>query len=43
LKGLRAEELEQIRSLLRDKMVQDPHLVDLVRQATGRVPTPPDE
>jgi hypothetical protein len=43
LKGLRAGELEQVRAILRDKIVQDPHLVDLVRQATGRVPTPPKE
>jgi hypothetical protein len=43
LKGLRAGELAAVREVLRDKIVQDPHLVDLVRQATGRVPTPPEE
>jgi hypothetical protein len=43
LKGMRPAEVEQVRAMLRDKIVQDPHLVDLVRQATGRVPTPPEE
>jgi len=43
LKGLHASELEHVREVLRGKIVQDPHLVDLVRQATGRVPTPPEE
>jgi hypothetical protein len=43
LKGLHASELSQVREVLRGKLVQDPHLVDLVRQATGRVPTPPEE
>jgi hypothetical protein len=43
LKGLQASELAHIRDVLRDKMVQDPQLSDLVRQAAGSVPTPHDE
>lgn len=43
LKGLHASELEHIRELLKDKIVQDPQLVDLVRQATGQIPKPQDE
>ncbi len=43
LQGLHADELGAVREVLRDKIVQDPQLVDLVRQATGRVPTPRDD
>jgi hypothetical protein len=43
LSGLHASELEHVREALRDKIVQDPQLVDLVRQATGQVPKPQDE
>jgi hypothetical protein len=43
LKGMGAAELEQVREILRAKIVQDPHLVELVRQATGRVPSPPED
>jgi hypothetical protein len=43
LQGLRAEELDEIRAMLRDKIVQDPHIADLVRQATGHLPKPQDE
>ena len=43
LKGLHADQMQSIRELLKDKIVQDPQLVDLVRQATGHVPTPHDE
>jgi hypothetical protein len=43
LRGLRASELQQIREVLRDKIVQDPQFVDLMRQATGSVPMPTDE
>jgi hypothetical protein len=43
LEGLRPSEVEHIRAALRDKIVQDPQLVDLVRQATGQVPKPQDE
>jgi hypothetical protein len=43
LKGLRPAEIEHIRETLRDKIAQDPHLVELVRHATGHMPTPPEE
>jgi len=43
LKGLHAAELAHIRETLRDKMVHDPQIADLVRQAAGSVPTPRDE
>jgi hypothetical protein len=43
LRGLHASELEHVREALRDKIVQDPQLVDLVRHATGQVPKPQDE
>ena len=43
LKGLHASELAHIRDVLRDKMVHDPQIADLVRQAAGSVPTPHDE
>jgi len=38
LKGLRAHEMSGLRSLLRSQLVSDPSMVDLVQQATGRVP-----
>jgi hypothetical protein len=43
LKGLDASELESIKSLLRDELAGDPGLADLVRRATGHLPTPPEE
>ncbi len=43
LKGLHATELAHIRETLRDKIVHDPQIADLVRQAAGSVPTPHDE
>jgi hypothetical protein len=43
LKGLHTSEMQSIRVLLRDKIVADPQLADLVRQATGPLPTPHDE
>lgn len=39
LKGLSASELGDIRSLLKEQLVSDPGLVDLVRTATGKVPS----
>ena len=42
LRGLRASELEGIRSILREQLAGDPALADLVRQATGQLPTPKD-
>ncbi len=43
LKGLHASELAHIRDVLRDKIVHDPQIADLVRQAAGSVPAPSDE
>jgi len=43
LQILPSEELEAVRSALRDRLAADPTLVDLVRQATGALPRPPDE
>lgn len=43
LKGLSAAELDEIKSVLRDQMKSDPGLADLVRTATGKMPTPPEE
>jgi hypothetical protein len=43
LKGLHASELAHIREVLKDKIVHDPQIADLVRQAAGSVPTPHDE
>ena len=40
LRGLRAHEMEGLRSLLRDELASDPALLDLVQQATGQRPTP---
>ena len=43
LKGLSATELDEIKSVLRDQMKTDPGLADLVRTATGKMPTPPED
>jgi len=43
LKGLDASELESIKTLLRDEFASDPGLADLVRRATGHLPSPPEE
>ena len=43
LKGLDASELDSIKQLLRDELAGDPGLADLVRRATGHLPTPPEE
>ncbi len=43
LKGLHTSELAHIRDVLRDKIVHDPQIADLVRQAAGAVPAPHDE
>jgi hypothetical protein len=40
LAGLRAHEMEGLRSLLREQLASDPALVELVQQATGQRPTP---
>lgn len=43
LKGLSAEQLAEIKSALRDQMRTDPGLAELVRTATGKMPTPPED
>ena len=43
LKGISPAELDEIKSVLRDQMRSDPGLADLVRTATGKVPTPPED
>lgn len=43
LNGLSAAELDEIKSVLRDQMKSDPGLADLVRTATGKMPTPPED
>ncbi|MEO7113900.1 MAG: hypothetical protein ABI183_25895 [Polyangiaceae bacterium] len=43
LNGLDPSELESIKQLLRDELAGDPGLADLVRRATGHLPTPPEE
>lgn len=43
LKGLSPAELDEIKSVLRDQMKSDPGLSDLVRTATGKMPTPPED
>ncbi len=43
LVGMPAHELVGIRAALRDRLVHDPTLVDLVRTATGGVPSLPDD
>lgn len=43
LEGLSPAELDDIRKMLRDQMATDPGLSDLVRTATGQVPTPPED
>lgn len=40
LAGLRAHEMEGLRTLLRQQLASDPALVELVQQATGQLPTP---
>ncbi len=43
LKGLPAADLAEIKSLLRDQLRTDPGLADLVRTATGKMPSPPED
>ena len=43
LEGIAPSHLETIRSMLRERMATDPELVDLVKQATGHVPSVPQE
>lgn len=43
LQGLSPAEVDDIRKLLRDQLATDPGLSDLVKTATGHVPTPPED
>jgi hypothetical protein len=43
LGALTSEQLESIRSALRDRLAADPALADLVRTATGQSPRPPHD
>jgi hypothetical protein len=43
LHGLAPSQIDSIRSMLRDRMATDPELLDLVKQATGHVPSIPEE
>jgi len=43
LAALPPAELDRIRSSLRDRLAGDPGLVELVRKATGEVPSPPSD
>lgn len=43
LHGLPSSELAEIKSVLRDQLKSDPGLADLVRAATGKMPTPPED
>jgi hypothetical protein len=43
LSGLDPSELASIKDMLRDELASDPGLADLVRRATGHLPTPPEE
>lgn len=43
LKGVPAAELDEIKKALRDQLRTDPGLVDLVRSATGKMPSPPED
>ena len=42
LEGLRADEMDGLRQLLRSELERDPSLAALVEQATGRRPIPRD-
>lgn len=43
LHGLSSVELDEVKSMLRDQIATDPALADLVKQATGSVPTPRED
>jgi hypothetical protein len=43
LEGLSPVELGSVKSMLRNQIVSDPALADLVKQATGSAPTPREE
>lgn len=43
LTGLSSAELADVKQIVREQLVTDPGLADLVRAATGHAPTPPEE
>lgn len=43
LHGLPPADLAEIKSMLRDQIRTDPGLADLVKTATGKMPSPPEE
>lgn len=43
LKGLSSSQLGSIRLVLREQMLTDPNMSELVRQATGHAPKPPED
>jgi len=43
LDGLPPSDLEDLRELLREKLVTDPGFSDLIRSATGKAPAPPED
>lgn len=43
LEGLPAADLAEIKKVLRDQMVSDPGLSDLLKQATGQTPPTPED
>lgn len=43
LEGLAPADLAEIKKVLRDQVVSDPGLSDLLRQATGQAPPAPEE
>lgn len=43
LEGLPAAQLGEIKSVLRDQLRSDPGLADLVRTATGKMPSPSED
>lgn len=43
LSGLSSAELADVREIVREQLVTDPGLADLVHRATGHIPKPPEE
>lgn len=43
LEGMPPAKLETLKSMLRERLASDPTLAELVTQATGQAPTPPEE
>lgn len=43
LEGMPPAKLETLKSMLRERLASDPTLTELVTQATGQAPTPPEE